>query len=127
MDIIYRAFDGKFFDDEDDCISYEKKKKLNKITGGAKFLDEYGFSLDSEDIEEIFYKTYYMFFETDEIASAVSEMAKDEGYCNWPNKKGSYCWDKNDQFFYPLNKKIAIAAGEWKKLNRFKRILEGEE
>lgn len=127
MDIIYRAFDGKFFDDEDDCISYEKEKRMNRIAEGVKFLDEYGFPLDSKDIEEIFYKTYYMFFETDEIASAVSEMAKEEGYHNWPNKKGSYCWDNKDQFFYPLNKKIAIATEELEKLNRCKRILEGEE
>lgn len=127
MDIIYRAFDGKFFDDETECIAYEKQEKFDEVLTGAKFLDADGMSIDSNDVDEILDQAFYMSFETDKIAQTVAALAEAEGFHYWPQNKGLYAWDTERETFCSLDRKISIAAGEWKRLTRLKRILEGKE
>lgn len=40
MDIIYRAFDGKEFEEEDDCLYYEREIIANKYKNDIIGLDD---------------------------------------------------------------------------------------
>lgn len=42
MEIIYKAFDGKIFDNEYKCQNYETEKALEEYRKSVKLLDSYG-------------------------------------------------------------------------------------
>lgn len=83
----YIADDGKEFDDEDDCLDYER---------GIKIKDIYGFKTYDQRGKEIFPKDY---------VSNMTEFSYDVCYIRVENIKGweefeKLCIDEFDTYFY---------------------------
>ena len=117
MDIIYRASNGKLFDDEDECIDYER----NVLTPHTfKMWDENGNPLSNNDNN--YGKAFYLNIESeDELSDVLEEFS----YYGWTttglNGKGlyyyyddDYCWRNTDDLikFYNnlVNKIIKITT-----------------
>lgn len=114
MDIIYRANDGKEFDDEHECINHELQLEVHKLetNGGIIALDYYNENIPN--YLEFFEKVYHIYFDNEEtvteldnifnrFANEVLEIADkdlDELFENGlPNAKTWYHWnDCEDQF-----------------------------
>lgn len=85
MEIIYRANDGKEFDDEYDCRTHERElKEQELLNSGIIFLDYYDEKIDTPiyDIEKI----YHMYFPTTE---SIEMFYRDE-YDNISEKLSKY-------------------------------------
>lgn len=84
----YIADDGKEFDDEDECLNYERGTKIKKV---------YGFKAYNRQGEEIFPKDY--------ISSDMDDFVYDAYYIRITNIQGweefeELCNDEFDTYFY---------------------------
>lgn len=105
MKIIYRANDGKEFDDEEACELYEKMKSIPKELMGFKLYDAGGneVSLFDEEyrVEDDF---YYIVTHSAEEASTLYDILHDYGISSpWDNRgwgvnfeAGCYYYDCED-------------------------------
>lgn len=93
MEIIYKAFDGKIFDDEDDCLCYEKILKLQLFSKDIICLDEKGKLIPIEDnLDDVLEQATFLKIQTDEAASFI---LSDYGYIIGDSKKGLFYYDEN--------------------------------
>ena len=99
MEIIYKAFDGKIFYDEDDCQHYEEEKKLEKYQDGIKILDSDGniMPLALENLE----RAFYLSIKKEECVDFLFEQD-----IIYPREKGIYYYDDHCGY-----------VGEWKKID----------
>lgn len=114
MDIIYRANDGKEFDDELDCRNYELHLAVHKLeTNGGVIALDYNNEIISNYLE-FFETVYHIYFANEEVITEldnifdgltdsglnIADKDLDELFENGlPNAKTWYHWnDCEDQF-----------------------------
>lgn len=105
MEIIYRANDGKEFDDEEACELYETMKDMPKELMGFKL---YGIDGDEVPLFDEEYRVdddfYYIVTHSAEEASTLYDILHDHGIsspwdnCRWGNtfEAGRYYYDCDD-------------------------------
>lgn len=108
MEIVYKASDGKLFDDEDECIDYER----NILTPHTfKVWDVNGNPLPNNN--DSYGKAFYLNIESeDEFEDVIEEFS----YYGWSavglNGKGlyhydeNYCWKNTDDLIKSYNNLI---------------------
>lgn len=93
MEIIYKAFDGKIFDDEDDCLFYEKTLTLKFFSKDIVCLDEKGNLISVEDdFDYVYRRTQFLKIQTDEAANFIYNVY---GYKIGNGTKGLFYYDEN--------------------------------
>ena len=92
MEILYRAFDGKFFNNADECLRHERENPLFRMWGKEGLTTETDKALVVEILNEL------------NGASAFVELCESHGdiYDGIDRfaGKGVYVWDDNDQYVY---------------------------
>lgn len=78
MKIIYRADDGREFDDEYECEAYEDQQKIKDMNLQSRFFDENGYLIPLEDIVYCLERAWYMEIATMEEARFFAEYAERE-------------------------------------------------
>lgn len=78
MKIIYRADDGREFDNEYECEAYENKQKLKGMNFQSRFFDENGYLMDITDLARCVEYSWYMEIATMEEARFFAEYAERE-------------------------------------------------
>ena len=72
MEIVYKAFDGKIFEDEDDCWLYERTFNLKFFSKDVVCLDEKGNLIPIEDdFDDVYGQTQFLKIQTDEAANFI--------------------------------------------------------
>lgn len=88
MEIIYRADDGKEFEDEDECLEYERlhNEKTNKMLSEIHAFTERGYEIKvgdgprEYDIENMLMETMYVTFDSEEALEFFDEQQEYYGY-----------------------------------------------
>ena len=92
MEILYRAFDGKIFNNADECLHHERENPLFRMWGKEGLTTETDKALVVEILNEF------------NGASAFVELCESHGdiYDGIDRfaGKGVYVWDDNDQYVY---------------------------
>ena len=78
MQIIYRADDGREFDDEYECEAYENQQKIKDMNLQSRFFDENGRLLPMDNIVYCAERAWYMEIATMEEARFLAEYAERE-------------------------------------------------
>jgi hypothetical protein len=78
MEIIYRADDGREFDNEYECEAYENQQKLKSMNLQSRFFDEGGHLIPMEDLVYCVERAWYMEIATMEEARFLAEYAERE-------------------------------------------------
>lgn len=124
MEIVYRAYDGTEFNNEDDCVEYEEKQRLHGIKLASRFWDKKGHPLVIEDLAGTVKYAYYAELATDEEAVFIDSYAyKKVGCCIFEDtgdaKAGRYYYDSDNDVWKnieELNKQyrevLAVFEGE---------------
>ena len=115
MDIIYRAFDGKEFEEEDDCLYYEREIIANKYKNDIIGLDDNLEEINLFDgIENFFQKSYFILIKTNEAVDFIKENNFNWNFYIPSFGKGTYYYDQ--------------IVGEWRaideKVNKFYQDIE---
>lgn len=93
MEIIYKASDGKIFDNEDDCLFYERTVNLKFFSKDIICLDEKGNLIPiKDDFDNAYERSFFMKIQTDEAASFIYN---EYGYIIGDSKKGLFYYDEN--------------------------------
>lgn len=103
MDIIYRAYDGKEFDSEEECEAYETISAIPKEHLGFKLFDLNGepMPLLNED-NSVCENFYYIKTHSTEEAATLHEIMRTVGICSpWDGtnnnfEAGRYYYDSED-------------------------------
>jgi hypothetical protein len=92
--IKYEAFDGTIFEDEDECVEYERLKQNGKFAGQIHF---FGFDKKPLKISCEAYEVYYVIVETVEAAMWWDDFCREEKverpFEKKPFKPGFYWYD----------------------------------
>lgn len=78
MEIVYRAFDGKEFQHEDDCLNYERQQEVKALNLQSRFFDFDGKVMDTNDLYHCIELSWYMEIATIEEAQIIAEYAEKE-------------------------------------------------
>ena len=76
MEIIYRADDGKEFDSQDECESYERRKDTLENPLASCFYDRNGKRMSLEDFVDNPDKCYFMRIVDEEEARRIEEICQ---------------------------------------------------
>lgn len=96
MEIIYRAFDGKEFQHEDDCLEYERQQEIKALNLQSRFFNFDGEAMDINDLYHCIENGWYMEIASIEEAQIIAEYAEREvGTTLFRTKPavGRYYWD----------------------------------
>lgn len=96
MTIIYKAFDGKEFDDENDCFEYEHCKKYLELLANARFYNCHGQGLSLRDVIMYHANLVFMtYLPTTEAIEAFKEIMEGQGLVGANNiiKPGFYFYE----------------------------------
>lgn len=124
MDIIYRAFDGKEFEGENDCFYYEREITANKYKNDIIGLNE--------DLEEInlfdgisvfFQKSYFVLIKTNEAADFIEENSSNRDFYIPSIRKGEYYYDKMDDEWKTIDEKLNELYRDIEEITEIKRKL----
>ena len=106
MDIVYRAYDGKEFDSEEDCELYETVSTIPKEHLGFKLFDRYGEPMPLLNEDNLVYEDfYYIKTHSAEEAATLHDILCTVGYGSpWDNRgwagnkfeAGCYYYDCED-------------------------------
>ena len=97
--ILYIADDGAEFEDEDECLSYEKTLKFDFIKDDITFWDEHfkKLSINEEDLAD---KAFYVKIDSEKAYNWFNNLLWEEGYAtlekcvsNRPKVTGLYFYD----------------------------------
>lgn len=121
MDVIYRAFDGRIFYTDLDCLNYEKEMGLTSEKMGIYLDDKMRPLCMFED--GFFEVVAHMHIPTDEALSVLKKIG--EGY-NIPKEKGFWSYDWNEREWFDVEKRIQILKEDIQKNQRVIEILKGE-
>lgn len=121
METVFRAFDGKIFEDEDDCVLYERKEKEKKIHNQYFGMDyaENKVDFSEKSFFDFFNEIQFLVIKTNAAAEFLSTVAKEEGY-TIPNKIGAFVWDEEESNFVDVEGKIKKMKNE---LSSYERVL----
>ena len=78
MEIIYRADDGREFDNEYECEAYENQQKLKGMNLQSRFFDSNGNLMDITDLHDCIESGWYMEIANMEEAQFIAEYAEQE-------------------------------------------------
>lgn len=123
MDIIYRAFDGKEFDCEDDCLKYETMINAKRFKSNIVGLGESGEEIGlSDGLEQFFQDSYFVFVKTQEAVDFINNMDLmiKSPYCEMEEY---YYYDEGEDEWISINEKINELYGEIEELSQIKRKL----
>lgn len=121
METVFRAFDGKIFEDEDNCALYEKREKEKKIHNqylGINY-DENKIDFSEKSFFEFFNEIQFLIIKTEAAAELLSTIAEEEGYIV-PNQIGAFVWDEEENNFINVENKVEKMK---KGLSFYERIL----
>lgn len=92
METIYRAFDGKEFDDEDECLYYEREEELKDLKDCALLNNNKKPTIIPADV-------MYAYFKNEEQILTFNKLSVEDGLCEIE------AYDKNYElaFFYDTN------------------------
>lgn len=121
METVFRAFDGKIFEDEDDCTLYERKEKEKKIRNQYFGMDyaENKIDFSEKSFFDFFNEIQFLIIKTKVAAEFLSILAKDEGY-TIPNQIGVFVWDEDEDNFVDVEGKIKKLKNE---LSSYEKVL----
>lgn len=121
METVFRAFDGKIFEDEDDCVLYERKEKEKKIHNQYFGMDyaENKIDFSEKSFFDFFNEIQFLIIKTKAAAEFLSILAKDEGY-TIPNQIGVFVWDEDEDNFVDVEGKIKKLKNE---LSSYEKVL----
>lgn len=121
METVFRAFDGKIFEDEDDCVLYERKEKEKKIHNqyfGMNYAEN-KIDFSEKSFCDFFNEIQFLIIKTKAAAEFLSILAKDEGY-TIPNQIGVFVWDEDEDNFVDVEGKIKKLKNE---LSSYEKVL----
>ena len=121
MDIIYRAYDGKEFDSEEDCEVYETISTIPKELCGFKVFDRYGEQMPLLNEENLVYEDFY-YIKTHSAAEAATlhEILRTVGFSSPWDKHGwqnAFEYDAGCYYYDPDD-------SEWKDFKEFEHTYE---
>lgn len=121
MDIVYRAYDGKEFDSEEDCELYETVSTIPKEHLGFKLFDRYGEQMPLLNEENLVYEDFY-YIKTHSAAEAATlhEILRTVGISSPWDKR---CWNSAYEYgagcyYYDCEKSA------WKDFKEFEHTYE---
>lgn len=121
MDVIYRAFDGKIFYTDWDCLNYEKEMGLTSEKMGI-YLDDKMRSLCM--FEDGFFEVVtHMYIPTDEALSVLREIGEDYYI---PKEKGFWSYDWETSEWFNVEKRIQSLKEDIQKNQKVIEILKGK-
>lgn len=107
MNIIYRAFDGKEFEEKDDCINYEEKiiaeKYKNDIIGLSEEFEQISLF---DGVENFFQESYFVLVKTDEAVNFIEENSYNWNVYTPPLKKGTFYFNEMNNEWQDIDEKI---------------------
>ena len=121
METVFRAFDGKIFEDEYDCAHYEREEKEKKIRNqyfGINY-DESKTDLSEKSFFDFFNEIQFLIIKTEAAAELLSTVAEEEGY-TIPNQIGVFVWDEEENNFINVEYEVEKMK---KELSFYERIL----
>lgn len=104
MEIIYRAFDGKNFESEDECIMYENEKRSsvwkNEIIGFDSGMNQANLE---DGFDSLFRRSFYIVVKTEATIRFLQENKEELGsfvcdFCEDCDKPGCYFYDDEDKW-----------------------------
>ena len=78
MEIIYRAFDGKEFQTEGECLTYEHQQEIKALNLQSRFFNFDGEVMDINDLYHCIENGWYMDIVSIEEARIIAEYAERE-------------------------------------------------
>lgn len=130
MEVIYKAIDGKMFDDKEECMNYEFKLSImdNNLTmldkNGIKIFNDKNDSFD--DFCNKIERCWYINIRTKEDLDIVKKAYNYIGVLP-PKDIGLFYYDEYSDEWLDFNENIKEAENEIKKLKNFKKKLESLE
>lgn len=124
MDIIYRAFDGKEFEGENDCFYYEREITANKYKNDIIGLNEDLEEINLFDgISDFFQKSYFVLIKTNETADFIEENSSNRDFYIPSIRKGEYYYDKMDDEWKTIDEKLNELYRDIEEITEIKRKL----
>ena len=122
MQIIYRADDGREFDDEYECEAYENQQKIKDMNLQSRFFDENGRLLPMDNIVYCVERAWYMEIATMEEARFLAEYAEREvGIILFEDKP------QVGRFYYTENEEWRPIEDLYQRYAKVNSIFEGED
>lgn len=124
MDIIYRAFDGKEFEKEDDCLYYEKEITAEKYKNDIIGLDDNLEEINLFDgMNNFFQRSYFILIKTNEAADFIEENSSNCDFRIPHVRKGEYYYDKTDYEWRTIDEKVSELYRDIEEIVEIKRKL----
>lgn len=124
MDIIYRAFDGKVFEKEDDCLCYEKEITAEKYKNDIIGLDDNLEEINLFDgMNNFFQRSYFILIKTNEAADFIEENSSNCDFRIPHVRKGEYYYDKTDSEWRTIDEKVSELYRDIEEIVEIKRKL----
>lgn len=124
MDIIYRAFDGKEFEEEDDCLCYEKEITAEKYKNDIIGLDD---NLEETNLfggmNDFFQRSYFILIKTNEAADFIKENSSNCDFRIPHVRKGEYYYDETDSEWRTIDEKVSELYRDIEEIVEIKRKL----
>lgn len=105
MEIIYRADDGREFDNEYECEAYENKQKIAALNLKSRFFDCEGQILDITNLDDCIEDSWYMEIATMEEAYFLAKYAEENvrmTLFETTPQVGRFYFDDNDEQWHPI-------------------------
>lgn len=124
MDIIYRAFDGKEFEEEDDCLYYEREIIANKYKNDIIGLNKEFEKISLFDgIENFFQKSYFILIKTNEAVDFIKENNFNWNFYTPSFGKGTYYYDQIVDEWRAIDEKVNKFYQDIEEMMKIKRKL----
>ena len=124
MDIIYRSFDGKEFEKEDDCLCYEKEITAEKYKNDIIGLDDNLEEINLFDgMNNFFQRSYFILIKTNEAADFIEENSSNCDFRIPHVRKGEYYYDKTDYEWRTIDEKVSELYRDIEEIVEIKRKL----
>lgn len=124
MDIIYRAFDEKEFEKEDDCLCYEKEITAEKYKNDIIGLDDNLEEINLFDgMNNFFQRSYFILIKTNEAADFIEENSSNCDFRIPHVRKGEYYYDKTDYEWRTIDEKVSELYRDIEEIVEIKRKL----
>lgn len=103
MEIIYKAFDGKVFNDEEKCLNYETENLIKN--NHLIFLDEDGNRLNINDVFEALINAEFISITTKNAFEIIKRVGEKYGL-TFPPMHGFWKWDENHDGWVSIDDKM---------------------
>lgn len=129
MTTIYKAFDGKEFNDEKDCRDYEMQKKYTNPLDTCAFYSADGKRMSTRDAIDDYADTVFIaYLPTAETVQVFNDLLTSEGYTYAPNditKPGLYFYEEcQDKYWHEIESFPEFIANTYEIYRKAKKIKE---